>query len=57
MPESIIVLGGGYVGCEFGDVLDTVGGNVTIVQGGDRLLAREDEDIAVAGTPQFTHAS
>jgi pyruvate/2-oxoglutarate dehydrogenase complex dihydrolipoamide dehydrogenase (E3) component len=40
LPESIIVLGGGYVGCEFADLLNTIGVRVTIAQGGDQLRAR-----------------
>src|SRR5665213_277009 len=46
LPASIIVLGGGYVGCEFADFLNTVGVKVTVIQQGDRLLAREDTDVS-----------
>jgi pyruvate/2-oxoglutarate dehydrogenase complex dihydrolipoamide dehydrogenase (E3) component len=56
LPESIIVLGGGYVGCEFADLLNTIGVRVTIAQGGDQLLAREDRDIAGAIEKMFTDA-
>jgi probable pyridine nucleotide-disulfide oxidoreductase len=56
MPESIIILGGGYVGCEFADLLNTIGVKVTIVQGGDQLLAREDKDIADAIGQRFVDA-
>jgi pyruvate/2-oxoglutarate dehydrogenase complex dihydrolipoamide dehydrogenase (E3) component len=45
LPESIIVLGGGYVGCEFADFLSTIGVRVTVIQRGDRLLPREDDDV------------
>jgi pyruvate/2-oxoglutarate dehydrogenase complex dihydrolipoamide dehydrogenase (E3) component len=45
LPESIIVLGGGYVGCEFADFLSTVGVRVTVIQRGDQLLPREDGDV------------
>jgi pyruvate/2-oxoglutarate dehydrogenase complex dihydrolipoamide dehydrogenase (E3) component len=55
-PESIIILGGGYVGCEFADLLNTIGVKVTIVQGGGQLLAREDADIAAAIKQNFTDA-
>ena len=44
LPESIIVLGGGYIGCEFADVLNTLGVEVTVVQRGPLLLAREDNE-------------
>ena len=56
LPESIIVLGGGYVGCEFADLLNTVGVRVTIVQRGDHLLPREDADVAAAIERNFTEA-
>src|SRR5512133_21402 len=36
LPNSIIILGGGYVGCEFADFLNTIGVQVTIVQGGNQ---------------------
>lgn len=45
LPESIIVLGGGYVGCEFADFLSTIGVRVTLIQRGDQLLPREDGDV------------
>jgi len=56
LPESIIVLGGGYIGCEFADLLNTIGVQVTIVQGGRQLLPREDPDIAAAIEKMFTDA-
>ncbi len=56
LPESIIVLGGGYVGCEFADLLNTIGVKVTVVQGSGQLLPREDPDIAAAIKQNFTDA-
>jgi pyruvate/2-oxoglutarate dehydrogenase complex dihydrolipoamide dehydrogenase (E3) component len=41
VPGSTIVLGGGPVGIELGQVLSRYGSEVTIVEGADRLLARE----------------
>ena len=46
VPEHLSVLGGGYVGLEFGQMFRRFGSQVTIVQSGDRLLNREDPDIA-----------
>jgi pyruvate/2-oxoglutarate dehydrogenase complex dihydrolipoamide dehydrogenase (E3) component len=46
LPEHLIVLGGGYIGLEFGQLFRRLGSKVTIVQSGDQLLAREDPDIA-----------
>jgi pyruvate/2-oxoglutarate dehydrogenase complex dihydrolipoamide dehydrogenase (E3) component len=45
-PEHLLVLGGGYVGLEFGQVFRRFGSAVTVVQHGKQLLAREDLDVA-----------
>jgi pyruvate/2-oxoglutarate dehydrogenase complex dihydrolipoamide dehydrogenase (E3) component len=42
------VLGGGYIGLEFGQMFRRFGSRVTIVHRGDQLLAREDADVAQA---------
>ena len=46
LPEHLLVLGGGYVGLEFGQMFRRFGSQVSIVQRGPRLLAREDADVA-----------
>lgn len=46
VPEHLLVLGGGYIGLEFGQMFHRFGSKVTIVQRGERLLAREDADVA-----------
>jgi pyruvate/2-oxoglutarate dehydrogenase complex dihydrolipoamide dehydrogenase (E3) component len=46
LPESLIVLGGGAVGCELGQVFSRFGVQVTIVEGADRLLAREEPEVS-----------
>src|SRR6266571_4153039 len=46
VPEHLLVLGGGYVGLEFGQMFRRFGSQVTIIQRGPRLLAREDDDVA-----------
>ena len=46
LPEHLIVLGGGYVGLEFGQLFRRFGSKVTIVQSGKQLLTQEDPDIA-----------
>src|SRR5438874_2489297 len=48
VPPHLLVLGGGYVGLEFGQMFLRFGSQVTIVQRGARLLAREDSDVADA---------
>jgi len=45
VPEHLIVVGGSYVGLEFGQMYRRFGAKVTIVEKFDRLIAREDEDV------------
>ena len=45
-PESMIVLGGGPIGCELAQTFRRFGVEVTIVQRSDQLLPREDRDVA-----------
>jgi pyruvate/2-oxoglutarate dehydrogenase complex dihydrolipoamide dehydrogenase (E3) component len=47
LPEHLVILGGGYVGLEFGQMFRRFGSAVTIVQRGNQLLGREDPDVAV----------
>jgi pyruvate/2-oxoglutarate dehydrogenase complex dihydrolipoamide dehydrogenase (E3) component len=44
VPESLIVVGGGAVGCELAQFYSRLGTRVTIVQSGDYLLPRSDRD-------------
>jgi pyruvate/2-oxoglutarate dehydrogenase complex dihydrolipoamide dehydrogenase (E3) component len=46
LPEHLIILGGGYIGLEFGQMFRRFGSEVTIVQTGPRLMTIEDEDVA-----------
>ena len=46
VPAHLLVLGGGYVGLEFGQMFRRFGSDVTIIQHGKRLLGREDADVA-----------
>jgi pyruvate/2-oxoglutarate dehydrogenase complex dihydrolipoamide dehydrogenase (E3) component len=48
VPEHLIVLGGGYIGLEFGQMFRRFGSRVTVIQRGRQLLPLEDEDIAGA---------
>jgi pyruvate/2-oxoglutarate dehydrogenase complex dihydrolipoamide dehydrogenase (E3) component len=48
VPEHLLILGGGYVGLEFGQMFRRFGSQVTVVQRGAQLLAREDKDVAEA---------
>jgi pyruvate/2-oxoglutarate dehydrogenase complex dihydrolipoamide dehydrogenase (E3) component len=48
VPGHLLVLGGGYVGLEFGQLFRRLGSRVTIVQSAARLLGREDKDVGEA---------
>jgi pyruvate/2-oxoglutarate dehydrogenase complex dihydrolipoamide dehydrogenase (E3) component len=48
VPEHLLILGGGYIGLEFGQMFRRFGSRVTIVQSGAQLLAGEDADVAEA---------
>ncbi|HXV18171.1 MAG TPA: FAD-dependent oxidoreductase, partial [Gemmatimonadaceae bacterium] len=50
VPEHLLILGGGYIGLEFGQLFRRLGSRVTIVQHGAQLLGREDDDVAQAVT-------
>lgn len=46
LPDHLLVMGGGYVGLEFGQMFRRFGSRVTIVHRGGHLLSREDPDVA-----------
>jgi pyruvate/2-oxoglutarate dehydrogenase complex dihydrolipoamide dehydrogenase (E3) component len=48
VPDHLLVLGGGTIALEFGQLFHRLGSKVTIVQRGKRLLGREDPDVADA---------
>ncbi len=48
LPEHLIVIGGSYIGLEFAQVYRRFGSRVTVVEMGDRLIARDDEDVSAA---------
>ena len=46
LPEHLIVVGGSYIGLEFAQMYRRFGSRVTVVEMGDRLIARDDEDVS-----------
>ena len=46
LPEHLLVLGGGYVGLEFGQMFRRFGCRVTVVHSAEQILPREDADVA-----------
>ena len=48
VPRHLIIVGGSYVGLEFGQMFRRFGSEVTIIEMGERLVRREDEDVSAA---------
>ena len=46
LPEHLIVIGGSYIGLEFAQMYRRFGSRVTVVEMGERLIARDDEDVS-----------
>lgn len=45
-PESLLIIGGGYIACEYGHFFAAMGTNVTILQRGPRLVPHEEPEIS-----------
>ena len=48
LPRHLMILGGSYIGLEFGQMFRRFGSEVTIIETGPRLIHREDEDVSAA---------
>jgi pyruvate/2-oxoglutarate dehydrogenase complex dihydrolipoamide dehydrogenase (E3) component len=48
LPRRLLVVGGGYIGCEFGQAYRRFGAEVVLVEPGPRLLARQDPEVSAA---------
>ena len=48
LPQHLIIVGGSYIGLEFGQMFRRFGSQVTILETGPRLIPREDEDVSAA---------
>jgi len=46
LPDHLVVAGGSYIGLEFAQMYRRFGSRVTVVEYGDRLIAREDPEVA-----------
>jgi pyruvate/2-oxoglutarate dehydrogenase complex dihydrolipoamide dehydrogenase (E3) component len=46
LPEHLVILGGGYIGLEFGQMFRRFGSEVTVIQNAPRLMMIEDEDVS-----------
>ncbi|WP_019241051.1 MULTISPECIES: dihydrolipoyl dehydrogenase [Bacillus] len=47
IPESLIIVGGGVIGCEFASIYSAMGTKVTIIEMADQLLPGEDSEVAL----------
>ncbi|QBF33300.1 NAD(P)/FAD-dependent oxidoreductase [Thalassococcus sp. S3] len=50
LPQSLVVVGGGYIGAEFASIFSALGVKVTVVQSGERLLPGFDADAVAVVT-------
>ena len=48
LPDHLVVMGGGYIGCEVAQMFRRFGAQVTLLQKGPQLLTKEDPDVAEA---------
>ena len=53
LPEHLLILGGGYIGLEFGQMFRRFGSRVTIIDAAKNLLEREDDDVCQAMRQQL----
>jgi mycothione reductase len=53
LPESLVIIGGGYIAVELAHFFGSLGSKVTLIQRSDRLLTREDEEISRSFTAEF----
>jgi pyruvate/2-oxoglutarate dehydrogenase complex dihydrolipoamide dehydrogenase (E3) component len=48
LPEHLIIVGGSYIGLEFAQIYRRFGSKVTVIEMGDRIIRRDDEDVSAA---------
>jgi len=53
IPEHLLIVGGGYIGLEFGQMFKRFGAKVTILEKSDRLMPKEDNDVCEVVTGFF----
>jgi pyruvate/2-oxoglutarate dehydrogenase complex dihydrolipoamide dehydrogenase (E3) component len=54
LPRHLVVVGGGFIGCEFAQIFRRLGSDVTVVDPGPHLLGREDEEVSSAVEDVFS---
>lgn len=53
VPKRVVIVGGGYIGCEFAGILHAAGAKVTMLVRGDTLLRGFDDDVRAALTAEY----
>ncbi|NND32740.1 MAG: mercuric reductase [Saprospiraceae bacterium] len=46
LPDHLVIVGGSYIGLEFGQMFKRFGSEVTIIERNDRIISREDEEVS-----------
>jgi len=54
LPESLIVIGGNYIGLEFGQMFSRFGSKITILEKGKTIMSKEDADVSETVTQFLT---
>lgn len=54
LPESIIIIGGNYIGLEFGQMFSRFGSKITILEKGGSIMSKEDADVSETVTQFLT---
>lgn len=54
LPESMIVIGGNYIGLEFGQMFSRFGSKITVLEKGKTIMAKEDADVGETVTQFLT---
>jgi pyruvate/2-oxoglutarate dehydrogenase complex dihydrolipoamide dehydrogenase (E3) component len=55
LPESVLIVGGGFVGVEMGQALARLGSQITIVDPSDRILSHEEKNVSTVLQDQLAH--
>jgi glutathione reductase (NADPH) len=45
LPERLVIIGGGYIACEFASIMNGLGSHVTVLNRGDQILRGFDDDL------------
>ncbi len=53
LPESLVIVGAGVIGCEFASIFNTFGCRVTLLDNNPAILSHEDDDVAAFLTENF----